>query len=164
MNPRSSPTSRVALVLALLLAPVASQATERSKTADPGGHAVELNPPAPPARGHARRAIFVCHDANGAVFSDRPCGAVIENREIAFEESSGTAPSTTPRPATARPLPRKAAAVQPPVDTDDRGCRRLRDRLDALDDRMRAGYSARESARLWQQWRELKRQIHERRC
>jgi hypothetical protein len=154
----------VALVLALLLAPAAPQAAERSKTPDPSDRAVELDPPAPPAGGHSRRAIFVCHDADGAVFSDRPCGAVIESREIAFEASSGTVPSTIPAPATARPLPRRVTAGQPPIDTGDRGCRRLRGRLETLDDRMRAGYSARESARLWNQWRELRRQIRERRC
>jgi hypothetical protein len=58
----------------------------------------------------------------------------------------------------------QVAAAEQPGDTDDRGCRRLRDRLERLDDRMRAGYSGRESARLWQQRRELKEQIRRRRC
>jgi hypothetical protein len=111
------------------------------------------------------RRIFVCHAADGTVFSDRPCGAVIEQREVAPEASAGTAPSTIPRPATARPLRRReAAATDERIDSDDRGCARLRDRLERLDDRMRAGYSGRESARLWQQRRELKEQIRRRRC
>jgi hypothetical protein len=77
---------------------------------------------------------------------------------------SGTAPSTSPRPTTAKPLPRKVATRQRPLENGDRGCERLRSRLDTLDDRMRAGYSSRESERLWQQWRELKTEIHRRRC
>jgi hypothetical protein len=164
MNLRSPPARYVALAVALLLASTAPQAADRAQTAYPAGDAAKLDPPSPPATGHGGRAIFVCRDTHGPVFSDRPCGAVIENREIALAAPSGTAPSTSPRPTTAKPLPRKVATRQRPLENGDRGCERLRSRLDTLDDRMRAGYSSRESERLWQQWRELKTEIHRRRC
>lgn len=159
MNLRSAPTSRIALVLALLLAAGAPGAADNADNTGSGTGAAE------PVPARSQRAIFVCHAAGGTVFADRPCGHVAEQREIVLEASSGMAPSTIPRPATATPLRRrKAVAADQRVDMDDRGCSRLRDQLERLDDRMRAGYGARESARLWQQRRELKGQIRQRRC
>jgi hypothetical protein len=43
-------------------------------------------------------------------------------------------------------------------------CERHQRRLDELNDRMRAGYSAREAARLWQQWRDAKERLRTARC
>ena len=166
MNPRWPPTSQVALVLSVLLAFAAPLAAEHAELADSvGDDASRPGPHSQPSLSRDRRRIFVCHEAGGTVFSDRPCGVVIEHREIAPDAAAGMAPSTIPRPAPATPLRRhKVASAEPRIDSDDRGCRRLRDRLQRLDDRMRAGYSGRESARLWQQRRELKEQIRQRRC
>jgi hypothetical protein len=40
----------------------------------------------------------------------------------------------------------------------------LRERLAAIDDQMRSGYSAREAARLWQRWRETRERLRAQRC
>ena len=62
-------------------------------------------------------------------------------------------------------------AVQPDGDDDGNGaaavattCERLQTALALVDDRMRAGYSAKESARLWERWREARSQLREARC
>ena len=165
MSSASPPTSSVALVLALLLAVAAPRAADQAQFTGTGDDASRPGPQPGPSMSRDPRRIFVCRAADGTVFSDRPCGAVIEHREVAPEASAGMAPSTIPRPAPATPLPRrKVAAKEQRTDTDDRACRRLRDRLERLDDRMRAGYSGRESPRLWQQRRELKEQFRRQRC
>lgn len=165
MSPASPPTPSVALLLALLLAVAAPRAADQAQFTGTGDDASRPGPQPGPSMSRDPRRIFVCRAADGTVFSDRPCGAVIKQREVAPEASAGKAPSTIPRPASATPLRRPGfAAEEQHGDTDDRGCRRLRDRLERLDDRMRAGYSGRESARLWQQRRELKEQIRRRRC
>ncbi len=43
-------------------------------------------------------------------------------------------------------------------------CARLERQLDELNDRMRAGYSAREAAKLWQRWRDTKERLRTGRC
>jgi hypothetical protein len=43
-------------------------------------------------------------------------------------------------------------------------CAALQLELAEVDDRMRAGYAARESARLWERWRSLKDRLRHERC
>jgi len=43
-------------------------------------------------------------------------------------------------------------------------CTPLQRQLDELNDRMRTGYSAREAARLWKRWRDLKEKLRTTRC
>lgn len=131
-----------------------------------GGASIVLEPvpAAPPAR--TTRPVFVCRDAAGVVFADRPCGQVVEARMLEVDErGAGAVFSTTPKPPTASVRPR-AARERPAhgAASGDGRCFRLRSQLDAIDDRMRSGYSAREAARLWNRWREVKAQIHAARC
>jgi hypothetical protein len=43
-------------------------------------------------------------------------------------------------------------------------CGTLQGQLDAVDARMRGGYSAREAAQLWNRWRDLKERLRGARC
>jgi hypothetical protein len=43
-------------------------------------------------------------------------------------------------------------------------CTTLQGQLDAVDSRMREGYGARDAARLWNRWRELKEEIRTSAC
>lgn len=50
-----------------------------------------------------------------------------------------------------------------PDPREDR-CRRLLAQRDAINERMRAGYSARQAAQLWTRWRDVGREIYASRC
>jgi hypothetical protein len=132
-----------------------------------GGGSVVLEPAPPAAEPSAtatrsRRLVFVCHDDAVPVFSDRPCSSEAARRELSVAHATGAPPSTIPPPPRAVPL--GAAAPTPVAKRPADPCRRLREQLEELDDRMRSGYSAREAARLWKRWRELKSRIHQHRC
>lgn len=126
-------------------------------------------PSTKPAR-HAR-PIFVCRGHGVAVFSDLPCGPAGEERTLRVDEpGAGAGATTVPSPVAAatRPQPRRATGDRdaserrPPADGDR--CRRLHERRDALDERMRTGYSAREAAQLWSRWRDANAEIYAARC
>jgi hypothetical protein len=51
-----------------------------------------------------------------------------------------------------------------PRDARASRCEGLERQLGEVNSRMRAGYSAREAARLWQRWRSLKERLHAARC
>jgi len=134
--------------------------------AGPGGAgvAVEATPVAPTPR--RQRAVFVCQEAGIPVYSDLPCGPAALARTIAVDTPRAGAPPSTvptaPRSST-RPLPAPTTdiaagrAVASP-------CAALQRQLHDLDDRMRTGYSAREAARLWKRWRDLKEKLRTTRC
>lgn len=133
-----------------------------------GGGASATLEPVPAADSTRRhRLVFACRDAGTPAFSDRPCGpsAVPHVLEVG-DVAAGRASSVTPPPAAAATRPRPAPAPSEP----DRGpvrserCERLRRQLDAVDDRMRSGYSAREAARLWTRWRTLREELRRTRC
>lgn len=132
-----------------------------------GGDSVTLEPaPAPPSpRRH--HAVFVCQENGVPVFADRPCGSGTATRRLVVEAPRGGATSTT-TPAAPRASTRpREVAVKPiavPQDARDKNCTALQQQLDALNDRMRAGYSAREAARLWQRWRDTKERLRTARC
>jgi hypothetical protein len=131
-----------------------------------GGGSVQLEP-APAGRQPRRtRAIFVCRDAVPVIFSDLPCGPAVEERSMKLQEPQpGRAASTVPPAAPATTLPRaQPEPKEPQPDTGDSRCRRLRDQREKLDDHMRAGYSAREAAQLWNRWRSLNSEIYRSRC
>lgn len=131
-----------------------------------GGGSIVLEPVQAPAGSRKLRTVFVCKQDAVPVFSDRPCGSIVETREYAIvEPGPGQAASTLhAEPAAAtRPLVRNARHEDQAAPTVDR-CERLLQQRDDLDDRMRTGYSARESARLWNRWRELEAQIHASHC
>jgi hypothetical protein len=129
-----------------------------------GSSVIELvAPPAPP---RARRLVYACREGSTPMFSDRPCGAAFDTRslDLAPAASAGRPPSTlaaAPAAAT-RPIAKPAPPADRPVPVDR--CDRLRDRLAAIDDRMRQGYTAREAARLWDRWREAKARLRDARC
>jgi hypothetical protein len=100
------------------------------------------------------------------VFSDRPCGSVLGQRVLAIDApASGAVPSTVPpKPrASTRPRPQPSGRSGTGLAAETR-CSTLQRQLDELDDRMRAGYSSREAARLWNRWRELKDRLRTERC
>lgn len=117
---------------------------------------------------HRQRTVYTCHEKGITVLSDRPCGPLAVTRTVTTEEPPpGTSATTTP------PAPR--AAVRPRVEQvpvsearPDRGttdrCATLQRELTEVDDRMRAGYTAREAARLWDRRRDLKDRLRRERC
>jgi hypothetical protein len=148
----------------------ASHADEPVANPTGGGGTVQLEPAPERERPSRKRAVFVCRGAGPVVFSDLPCGPVLREHEVSLQLSSsagGASATTTPaKPAAAtRPLPEPALEIDTVAsDPTARRCRRLREQLDKLDDRMRTGYPAREAARLWNRWRELKADIYAGRC
>jgi hypothetical protein len=144
-------------------------ATVDAPVANPlgGGDSVALEPAPPPAQPLRRRPIFICQQGGVPVFADRPCGstAVARNLVIDSPRPGGVATTTPPAPrAVTRPrvLPGPPDAAAAP-QTETR-CVTLQRQLDELNDRMRAGYSAREAARLWQRWRDTKERLRATRC
>lgn len=147
----------------------AAAATGEPPVAGPlgGGESVSLEPAPPPASPRRHRAVYVCQDSGVPVYTDRPCGTTIATRSLVVDAPRpGAAASTSPPAPRAATRPRtRTGKVAVPADpaTEDR-CARHQRRLDELNDRMRAGYSAREAARLWQQWRDAKQRLRTARC
>jgi len=131
------------------------------------GESVLLEPAPPPANPRRQRAVFVCQQNGVPVYADRPCGAAAAERSLTVEApSQGAAASTTPPAPRASTRPRRAGGRSvvgnaPAVETK---CAALQQQLDELNDRMRAGYSAREAARLWQRWRDTRERLRTARC
>ncbi|HQR47934.1 MAG TPA: hypothetical protein PL152_01285, partial [Steroidobacteraceae bacterium] len=97
---------------------------------------------------------------------DRPCGQFAETRDVSFVEPGPGRVATVarpPAPATTRP---RAEPRPPDAKPDERAarCQRLLDQRDRLNARMREGYSATQSAQLWNRWRELAARIYAERC
>lgn len=132
-----------------------------------GGDSVRLEPVSPPASPRRQRPVFVCQEGGVPVFADRPCSPAAEPRSLTVAlPEGGAAPTTTPAAPRAskrpRPQPAPHETVRRPA-TDNR-CDTLERQLDQLNDRLRTGYSAREAARLWQRWRDLKERLRTARC
>ena len=112
------------------------------------------------------RPIFVCQGARPVIFSDRPCGQFAETRDVSFVEPGPGRVATVarpPAPATTRPRAESRPSDAKPDERAAR-CQRLLDQRDRLNARMREGYSARQSAQLWNRWRELAAQVYAERC
>jgi hypothetical protein len=128
------------------------------------GVSIESSPVQATPRRH--RAVYVCQEADVPVFSDRPCGAAAVSRTLVVEVPRAGAPPTTVPIASrnsTRPRPSPAADDAPSHAAESR-CVTVQRHLDELDERMRTGYSAREAARLWNRWRELKEKLRTTRC
>jgi len=158
---------RAATAFACLLH--AAWATADPAVASPlgGGDSVMLEPAPPAAPPVRKRAVFVCQDGGTPVYADRPCGPGSDARSlvVAMPPTGAVATTTPPSPpASTRPrrLPPRADAA--PVNVQEQQCSKLQRQLDELNDRMRAGYSAREAARLWQRWRDAKERLRSARC
>jgi hypothetical protein len=131
------------------------------------GESVVLEPAPPPAHPRRHRAVFVCQENGVPVFADRPCGSASEMRRLVIPTPPpGAAASTTPPSPVASTRPRTVAPGPSPqvVPASENTCTKLQRQLDELNDRMRAGYSAREAARLWQRWRDTKERLRTARC
>jgi len=178
LDPRAAAVTAllVSLVTATLTdgAENAAPASERgpSQQLSPGGSSVVLEPREPRAKPRKSRIIFACRSDALVEFSDRPCDLVATSRSLEFTTGSpaGTAPSTKPREAAAstRPKTVPATASSEPDERDDEArekkCATLEGQLDVVDSRMREGYSARDAAKLWNRWRNLKEELHATDC
>jgi hypothetical protein len=148
--------------------------TAAGATSDPpvadtigGGQSVTLEPAPPPANPRRHRAVFVCQESGVPAFTDRPCGSTNETRSLVIATPPpGAAASTTPPSpaASTRPRPVAPRHAKTAVPAPGNACTKLERQLDELNDRMRAGYSAREAARLWQRWRDAKERLRTGRC
>lgn len=142
-----------------------------------GGGTVQLEPvePGPPAR--TRRLVFACvGDGVPVTFSDRPCGPAAITRELNLSPAAAPqsvtlrlapAPRAATGPAAGRASERPRASgsrAEPRADARVAQCVRLEEAVASLDQHMRAGYSARESARLWARWREAKERLRKSGC
>jgi hypothetical protein len=143
--------------------------------ADPngGGAAVVLEPvPGNEApRAVSRRLVFSCVGDGHVTFADRPCGPAHALRELRITEPTT---ALVPQPTgSARTVSKsrvesreraEAAVTGPTAEQRAAACARLDRALQALDDRMRAGYTAREAGHLWDRWRETKDRRREAGC
>lgn len=131
------------------------------------GDSVALEPAPPQANPRRQRPIFICQEASAPVFADRPCGSAAAARNLVIEAPRPGAAATTTPPApraSTRPRTLPDKLDVPTVRETDTQCVKLQRQLDELNDRMRAGYSAREAARLWQRWRDTKERLRTSRC
>ena len=167
---RPAPSGLPWLVAALLVFEACDAASPATRTPTGGGGTVELEPVPPRESPRAwRRLVFTCTTPGLVIFSDRPCGPV-----PALHELKGHAPGahpnvTAPTPAAStRPAPAPSSRDdERPVEATVRRkeiCDGLASAVQALDARMRAGYSAREAARLWARWREAKERLRDADC
>lgn len=147
-----------------------AEATSDPPVANPigGGQSVTLEPAPPPANPRRHRAVFVCHENGVPMFADRPCGSatVTRNLVVATPPPGGAAASTAPPSPAASTRPRPVAGKPSTTESPapESACAKLERQLNELNDRMRAGYSAREAARLWQRWRDTKERLRTGRC
>jgi hypothetical protein len=157
---------RLGICLVLLLyagaAAVAADApSDEAPVTNPlgGGETVTLEPVAAPASPARRRSVFVCRGGAAPEYSDRPCGLSAESRVVAYPGPGQVATTVPAAPvASTRPRRQPAREENEPVAPDPRQerCASIERQIEAVDGRMRAGYSAREAARLWNRWRDLK--------
>jgi hypothetical protein len=172
---RTAPLRVAATVLlgTMLPGPLAVEAAT-TRTPTGGGGTVVLEPvPPSESRRTWRRLVFTCTSPGLVVFSDRPCGPLPTVHELKGHAprgstDAGAAPTVVPpQPAASvRPASFHARRDDGPDEAAQREatCRRLQEAVRTLDDRMRAGYSAREAALLWSRWREAKERLREADC
>jgi hypothetical protein len=167
---RRNTVSAIACSMALLATSPELLARVAAEGDSPAAAAADTPPVAPttaPAATRRQRAVFVCADGGVPVYSDRPCATASPSRAIAFDAPASGAVFVTspPKPrASTRPAPTGAAPQPVPRDARASRCESLEHQLSDVNSRMRAGYSAREAARLWQRWRGLKERLRALRC
>jgi hypothetical protein len=132
-----------------------------------GGASVQLEPVPSVEKPLRSRAVFVCHALGHVIYSDRPCGPLTQQQVVKTSPpSAGQVASTAkaPPPAATRPKVEPSPRQEATHATSSNRCSKLREQLETLDSRMRAGYPAREAARLWNRWRDLQSEIYAARC
>ena len=164
---RHATFAAVSSAIALTLSPHAPSGAAAAARADEsaGANRADDVERARPTR--VGRTVFVCADALPVTFADRPCSPGAESRQLrVLEPPPGRAPSLAPAAvaASTRPASGRPVTEPDPVDPRAERCRTLLEQRDRLNDRMRAGYSARQAGQLWNRWRELGREIYAARC
>jgi hypothetical protein len=132
-----------------------------------GGRAVVLEP-VPIRAAVTRRTIFTCITPQLVTYSDRPCGPLTDTRQLrtvtpAGEEVRASPSRPQPPPGTTRQRDDSAGSSEPDRAREP-ACARLEQDVAELDQRMRAGYAAREAGRLWQRWREARARLRDADC
>ncbi|MGI9245839.1 MAG: hypothetical protein ACR2I8_03940 [Steroidobacteraceae bacterium] len=126
---------------------VAAAVRELLVTQPPAASAAAVGSGAGPRAGHGASPArtLTPNDSRTPGSSSQPTLARDDAR-MRRREGGGTAPGRDP----------DAAQVA--------ACERLEESLEDIDSRMRAGYSAREAAQLWNRWREAKSRLREAGC
>ena len=153
--------------IAFALSPHATSGATAAGRADDAAGANRAGDVAPARPTRVGRIVFVCADALPVTFADRPCSPAAESRQLrVLEPPPGRAPSLAPPVGTAstRPESLRPAAAADASDPRAERCHTLLEQRDRLNDRMRAGYSARQAGQLWNRWRDLGREIYAARC
>jgi hypothetical protein len=132
-----------------------------------GGRAVVLEP-APVRAAVTRRTIFTCITPQLVTYSDRPCGPLADTRLLRTVTPVGEQVRANPTRPQAPPAATRQrdddAGSSEPTSAREQACARLEQDGAELDQRMRAGYSAREAGRLWQRWREARARLRDADC
>ena len=116
-------------------------------------------PPIAPRAEPRLRLVFSCVAPGHVTFADRPCGPMPVLRELRVLQPPGAAAgaASTVGKSAERVTPTQASASghgNPRIQRRrTTRASELQAALDALDSRMRAGYSAREAGGLWDRWR-----------
>ena len=153
--------------IAFALSPHATSGATAAGRADEAAGANRAGDIEPARPTRVGRIVFVCADALPVTFADRPCSPGAESRQVrVLEPPPGRAPSLAPPVGTAstRPESLRPAAAADASDPRAERCHTLLEQRDRLNDRMRAGYSARQAGQLWNRWRDLGRDIYAARC
>ena len=168
--------------LACWSAPAGAGATNPGIEAGPlGGHGAAVLEPVPEPRlpASTRRLVFSCVTPGLITFSDRPCGPEAVTLEVKLlhpdaQRAGESASLRSPRtPAATRDKANDQAARVLAAEAREqtatrqehaRTCQRLQEAVQALDRRMRAGYSAAEAPRLWDRWRDAKEELRQADC
>jgi hypothetical protein len=154
--------------------PQLATAAQRDGPAGGGGSVVLQPVPATASTRPARRVVFSCVTPHLVIFADRPCGADLVVRELRLDPAAtgpgrtGTVMPESPRES-ARGAAGRDALDEPSAELANGSrqaatCERLQAAVQALDDRMRNGYTAREAGRLWDRWREARGRLREADC
>jgi len=121
---------------------------------------------APVAARHAHRLVYSCRDGSIPMFADRPCGEVslLRSLDVFIPAQGGKPPTTVAEPARAATKPAHREIQARTLQETAEKCERLQKSLDDIDDRMRAGYPARQAAQIWQRWRDARAAVREAGC
>ena len=161
-------TLAASAMLAVVCLPVCVGQASAAESPDvPASGAASSVTPAPAPARRTHRLVYTCREGTIVVFADRPCGeaSILRSLDVVTPAQTGRPPITEPDPAKAstRLASQRASRASTLQETADK-CEPLQKTLDQVDDRMRAGYPAREAGRLWQRWRDAKEALRAAQC
>lgn len=130
-----------------------------------GGETVEAMRDAGKGR-RTHRLVYSCRDGSIPMFSDRPCGetALLRSLDVYTPPPGGRPPTTVADPPRASTRPAQRDRQERALQQAAEKCERLQNALDEIDDRMRAGYPARQAAQIWQRWRDARAAVRDAGC